>query len=1461
MMGIGPISGSALTTLGSVVVLEVVPASGLFSGGTSIAIKGLNFSSASAPKIGETSPTGITVSSTTSIACTTAATDSDFIEDVTVVNVAGANECTAHSVFDRVGGASVATLDPNLLVNSGYWYDYPGGGTWNGQTNGGKDACPVYFDRNIFGDAFPTAGTAVNGYTPAIFNGTTQALDTGNKLGPYVYGGDLTDLEVQPRTGFTAFSLVWLDAAAAPAAFEYLDPGIWADSSGYPVIGLSFSTSGAQAVGYDGARAKVTKACSTGAWHLIVVRCSGTQLQLRIDGSEAVTPATFDLGLASDIAGAGQPIAIGKMPYVGSPFQQMRLLCQGFVGRRLSDAECDGVGTYLQTLFALALGFVATSVDPASFSRTSLWLASYAGGARWGGVHRTNNANGNALVTFGVAPGTSTLNALPTATFDGATKAFQATRLTKDMLGTDNGGFLGAVPASNRNRQNALGWTQCWLAKFTTQPVDGGTAYNGAILFTDPQAVVGVGVGSDGGVQAYQIDDLNGINNYVFTTYALLLATATWCLIQARWNGINILEIRIAPDGGTFTAWQQVTCRPPPYPTGNGKPYFGTNYAQAVWLNGEIATGFVSQRVYSTYVLDRTGAYIQNRYARAFGLVTGGAAQNITGVGNVASLEAFGTPKVNMNISAPTSIASAEAFGSPWLNMNVGPAGNITSAEAFGTAKLNENVGPAGNIATAEAFGTPQLNENVGPSGNIVSAEAFGAPRLNENVGPVGNIASAEAFGTPQVNENVGPAGNVASAEAFGSPTVTPGAVTVTPTSITSTEAFGTPQLNENITSPASIASAEAFGTPQVNENVGPAGNILSSEGFGSPQLNLNVTATSIASSEVVSSPTVSPGATTVGPAGNVASSEAFGSPQLNLNLTATSIGSAEAVSSPTVSPGATTVGPSGNILTAEAFGTPQVNENVGPAGNIASAEALGVPQVNENVGPAGNIPTAEAFGALQVNENVGPAGNITSAEAFGTPKLNENVGPAGNVASAEAFGSPTLNENVGPAGNIASAEALGAPALKMNVGPAGNIVTAEVVSSPTVTPGSTTVGPAGNIASAENVPDVIVTSGNAITPFSILSAEAFGTPQLNENVSGAGNIATAAIVPNPQVNENVSGAGNIATAEALGAPTLKLNVQNAGNVPTAEVFGSPQLNQNITPSSVLSAEVFGAPQLNENITNAGGVASAEVLGAPTISAGGSITTAGNIPSAEALGAPALSTVISPTSIASSEVVPSPKLNENVTGVGNVPSEEAFGVPVLAGNVGPAGNVASAEAFGAPRLTENISPFSIASAEAVSSPTVLPGSVTLFPTSVPSAEAVGAPVLSLLIAGAGGITSREAFGTPALALYIVAGGILSEEFVSVPSVILVNQYIIGAGGIVSEEAFGGPLVSLFTRGAVTVLELPGPVGALRPAAAARFVPPSSVLHATPRQTVSAPTGPALPSAGRPTTRRRPPRGR
>jgi hypothetical protein len=790
-----------------------------------------------------------------------------------------------------------------------------------------------------------------------------------------------------------------------------------------------------------------------------------------------------------------------------------------------------------------------------------------------------------------------------------------------------------------------------------------------------------------------------------------------------------LLDLRV--DGG---AWTSFPCGACAVLTGVLRMF--ANYSLAIFADANVGKVDIDRVALTDAECDDRGLEAQTLTGWTLGF--GSAAQDITGAGNVTSGEAIGgLSKMNLNVSAPTSVTSAEAVNSPSLNLNVSNPTAIASAENVPSPQINENVGPAGNVASLEAVSSPTLNlnvsnptsvltgeviggvskvnlnvsapssiasaenvpsptvhENVGPAGNVASSEAVNSPNVNLNVSAPTSIGSAEAVSTPAVNLNVQSAGGVTTGESVSNPTVSPGPVTVSPTGIASLEAVNSPSVHLSLLTVGGLSSGENVPNPTVSPGpvtITSVGGIASLEGVGGPFLHLNLVPVSIVSVEAVDSPSLR---LNVGPAGGVASAESVSSPALHLNLTPTSIASAEAVSAPTVSPGPVTLSPSG-IASLEAIGAPTLHLNVAPS-SVASAENVPSPQV------------------LPQPVTISDAGGIASAEAIGVPTLNFVLLSSGGIASAESVSSPSLHLNVSSPTSIASAEAVSTPTMGIGIAPP-SIASAEVVPTPSVTPGAVTISNVGDVASAEVVEDAIVFSGYSIIPFSVDSAEAVGEPLLRVNITGAGNVASAADVPAPSVGFTLYPSG-VASSEAVSSPTIHQTLLAVGGIASLEAIGVPLLAVQILPASIASSEAVGAPSLVSNVTGAGGVASAENVPSPSMTTPEQdITNAGGIASAEAFGtpqinltllpssiasdeavsAPSLGVTVSPASIGSAEVVGAPSLGFWLTDAGGVASEEDVPIPLVwlfIQEITGAGNISSEEAVGIPLVTLRVLP-------------------------------------------------------------------------------------------------------------------------------------------------------------------------
>jgi hypothetical protein len=195
------------------------------------------------------------------------------------------------------------------------------------------------------------------------------------------------------------------------------------------------------------------------------------------------------------------------------------------------------------------------------------------------------------------------------------------------------------------------------------------------------------------------------------------------------------------------------------------------------------ATGSGSAVTSSSVTLAAFGDATNNA---AFGAVSIIATDSISAEGGYTRLSNLNhaTPnravatewKVGQDTSVTFSWTTSAAYDSIAVEIKAAAAGNtvsgvgaIASAEAFGTPAIVKLLGPGG-ITSAQTFGTPAALRILGPAG-ITSAAAVGQPKALRILAAPG-ITSGELFGLAKALRILGPVG-IVSGETFGRPTVT----------------------------------------------------------------------------------------------------------------------------------------------------------------------------------------------------------------------------------------------------------------------------------------------------------------------------------------------------------------------------------------------------------------------------------------------------------------------------------------------------------------------------------------------------------------------------------------------------------------------------------------------------------------------------------------------------------------
>lgn len=194
---------------------------------------------------------------------------------------------------EAAGYRASDSFDPAILDLSGWWQASYTASPWVGTASAGASG-----GRQMSDAVAPTSGTTVNGFAPAVYNGTTQKL-------VYSSGGNLSALFNKPAAAISDGSLwVVFKAGTLPvhSGTLYTNPPLFSDNStgfvlSYDDSGLNIyidtSVSGARSV-------SIAASLTTTTWHLAQVKFSvGVGLFLRLDGglwssTTMANPLRFD---------------------------------------------------------------------------------------------------------------------------------------------------------------------------------------------------------------------------------------------------------------------------------------------------------------------------------------------------------------------------------------------------------------------------------------------------------------------------------------------------------------------------------------------------------------------------------------------------------------------------------------------------------------------------------------------------------------------------------------------------------------------------------------------------------------------------------------------------------------------------------------------------------------------------------------------------------------------------------------------------------------------------------------------------------------------------------------------------------------------------------------------------------------------------------------------------------------
>ncbi len=160
--------------------------------------------------------------------------------------------------------------------------------TWFGNASAGTSDTVDFDDDGITG---VTAGTPVDGVSPASFNGTTQYL-SGTAFGSTIHGAE----------GFLIVLAQAASAATDDPTYAQFNPCLVSTFGGSP-IQMAFSDAGLRCSIYDGSTwcMPAPIAASTGSYHVFAMAYDATTVYTSVDGSS----------LASNTAAASASAAVG----------------------------------------------------------------------------------------------------------------------------------------------------------------------------------------------------------------------------------------------------------------------------------------------------------------------------------------------------------------------------------------------------------------------------------------------------------------------------------------------------------------------------------------------------------------------------------------------------------------------------------------------------------------------------------------------------------------------------------------------------------------------------------------------------------------------------------------------------------------------------------------------------------------------------------------------------------------------------------------------------------------------------------------------------------------------------------------------------------------------------------------------------------------------------------------------
>jgi hypothetical protein len=215
---------------------------------------------------------------------------------------------------------------------------------WNGETSAGISATVDFSEATNP----PAAGTAVNGATPALFDGTNDKISTEGAI----HTEEVLSCDTNPLGGYLVAVMFKASSAPAAQANAYNDPALVGDGTSFS---LGWSDGGVGISHFEGAWNQQRFACSSGAWHVVFARCNITTglIAVRLDNGSFVDAGFTAIAERVISVNNTYRLIIGQSGFSGTTFpgEIMQVMVENGI---VADAVVDDLYSYFKATYPAA---------------------------------------------------------------------------------------------------------------------------------------------------------------------------------------------------------------------------------------------------------------------------------------------------------------------------------------------------------------------------------------------------------------------------------------------------------------------------------------------------------------------------------------------------------------------------------------------------------------------------------------------------------------------------------------------------------------------------------------------------------------------------------------------------------------------------------------------------------------------------------------------------------------------------------------------------------------------------------------------------------------------------------------------------------------------------------------------------------------------------------------------------